>query len=597
MSENWYNNFMNSTGFDIKPKMPESIAKTGKKEQTFIKNYDGADSQPKPAKLGVPGTITGPGNIVTGTMPLKDSIAPKNQPYKDPYPESNVLLQKNGIQPVYPTQQSDWQAVAVGNDIAPSKQLNAPASTFIPDSKPTGGFKVEWMKAVSENRNLTYAYAATGFGAIAILSGGVFVVKKGSKYEKQYAAVAGISTVLALILLGIFYTSDEESSKSEKQLAGYEENQRKVLEKTNFSPPFNPLQRDQTTPKVYQHQNDAENTVQDRYNIQGKNTKTMEGPRDNTGYRRQIPTPDQRKTIGSKDLMRSPGNYNMDDGTFNEYMRRMNGESIPQLVKSHPYYTFNAEWDHRSQIDDSDRFFGITDEPSQMLRKSIYRQPKIQQAGAKRMHLKDPPPGSVQPLQKIHPMMDQDMQQTGPAFLAGPTSEKMSGSTNEQPIFDDIKIPDMSNEAKIINAQDLLKERMSLNPADNLQQVDKDFLKQENVMSERKRAILSGQFSLPPEREALNMKEVPNHEPPKTIKLDQGRVIPPNQLPAPLETQKLSENSEIKNSIHLTPEENQPVNQEKPSVVEDSENAFLSAFLEKTTPSQSVVDSAIQNSR
>lgn len=597
MTDKWYNEFMDSTGFAVKQKIPESVSKTGSKEREFIQQYQGSDSQPPPPKLGVPGTITGPGAIISGTLPTQDSNAPNNQPFREPYPNSNVLLNKDGIKPVYPTEQKDWQAVGIGPNVAPSSQLNAPASKAIPNSKPSGGFKVEWMKGSSENRNVNYAYAASGFGALAVLSGGAFALKKGNKYEKQYGGVAALSTVIAFILLGLYYSSSsEEPNGAENQLAGYLPDQRKVLQDTNFAPPIYPLQRDQQTPKVYQSVGDAENNVQDRYNSQGLDTNSLEGPRENTGYRRSMPTPDGRKTLAASELMRSPGNSNMDDGTFHEYMRRMNGEAPSQLVKSHPYYTFNAEWDHRSQIDDSDKFYGITDEPSQMLRKSLYRNPKIQQAGAKRMHLKDPPPGSVQPLQKVHPMMERDTEATGPAFFAGP-GEKMMGSTNQQPIFDEIQIPDMNHEDKIVNAQDLMKERMSLNPAESLPSVDKDFLKPENVMSDRKRAMLTGQYAAPPERENLNMPPKPTHGPPETIDLNKGRIMPDHQPPAPIETQKAPEKMDLNNSIHSSPEENQPVNQENPSVAEDSEHSFLSAFLEKTTPSQSVIDSALQSRR
>lgn len=185
----------------------------------------------------------------------------------------------------------------------------------------------------------------------------------------------------------------------------------------NMPQGVNPLQRDQRNVVPYPQPTDLPTDFQQRMDAQGTDTNLMEGPRAHLGYRRGPPTPDGRKTLAANKLMRSPGNNNMDAGTFNEFMRRLDGEAPNQFYQAHPYMTFAPQFENRSQIDDAESVFGISTQPGQMLRQSIYREPKIQQAGAKTMHLKDPPPGSVQPLEKVHPWLQKDESGQEPAVM------------------------------------------------------------------------------------------------------------------------------------------------------------------------------------
>lgn len=582
MQEAWVNEFMQSTGFGTKLTVPQtSPSSTGTKEQRFIQQYQ--DSiPPPPAEKGIPGTIEGAGAFLTGRMPVNQSLSTTN--FETPYPQSNILLNKDGTRPIRPTQQVHYQAPGIGNVGPANESVPNPASQFIPGSKATGGFKIkEGMEGNDKNREETYKYVSIGFAVVAVLSGlGVTMVDSrfDSKKEKGLIGVAGVSTILAISFLVVYFRSgDGSGTKSPEALVGYRENGRKLLQETGFSPPYYPQQRDQADREIAPNPPDAMNTMGDRMKHQGTDPNLLEGPRANVGYKRSMPTPDGHPVLPAKQLMRSPGNYNMDSGTFEEYMRRMNGEAPPQVVQSHPYYTFNAEWDHRPQIDDSDRFHGIVDEPNQMHRKAIYRQPKLQQAGAKRMHLKDPPPGSVMPLGKTHPWLENDESGTGPAFFAS-AGEKLVAEVRNSHVQDMIHPSKEGPTIEILDddqgqtAADMMKERLRLDGEEAVGQADPDFLKPEEVMSERKMRAKTKQYQQPPKREALG---VPKEAPPRTLNLDKGRKMPP--------------------SIHDSAEDSQPVNQEMPSKAEDASDMFLSAFLEKTTPDDSTIEEAMNSRR
>ena len=174
-----------------------------------------------------------------------------------------------------------------------------------------------------------------------------------------------------------------------------------------------PQRRDQPDADPFRPPPDPMNTFEDRLLFQGTDPNSLEGPRAGVGYQRS-PLPEGRKTLPVAALMRAPEDSNMDAPTFAEYMRQLGGELPNQFYQAHPYYTFNAEWDKRTQIDDDQTQFGISSSPDQMNRKFKYKDPRIQQAGAKTSHLKDPPPGAVPPLEKTHPWLERDENGTAP---------------------------------------------------------------------------------------------------------------------------------------------------------------------------------------
>lgn len=583
MQEPWVNEFMQSTGFGNKLSVPQSApSSTGVREQRFIQQY-GESIPPPPAALGIPGTIEGQGAYLTGQMPVSKSLSTTQ--FEAPYPKSNILLNKDGTKSIQPTQQRKWQSPGIGDPQISNDLGNYPASEFIPGSKATGGFRVKESQGAAKEKNEGLKYGSIAGAVVAILAGaGVTMNRDNPTREKSFWGVLVVGTIAAITLLVLYLRSGEDGTKAPENLVGYRENGRKLLQKTGFSPPYYPQQRDQPDPEIYPNAPEQMDTFGKRMQEQGTNSDKLEGPRANVGYYRGAPTPDGRRTLPSNQLMRSPGNQNMDEGTYDEYMRRLQGESIPQVVQSNPYYTFNAEWDHRPQIDDSSRFHGIADEPGQMHRKSIYRDPKLQQAGAKRMHLKDPPPGSVMPLSKTHPWMEKDESGTGPAFFASP-GEKLTAEMGGAHVQDMLHPRKNTPEIEILedtstaesNAASMMKERLALDERnEHAPKADPEFLKPQEVMSDRKRRQMMKQYQQPLEREEI---EPFKQSPPETIKLDKGRIMPKQM------------------DIHGSPEENQPVNQEQPTRAEDAEDMFLSAFLEKTTPDQAVIEKEMQSRR
>jgi hypothetical protein len=181
-----------------------------------------------------------------------------------------------------------------------------------------------------------------------------------------------------------------------------------------------PQRRDQADASPFRPPPDQMDTFEQRLIAQGTDPDLLEGPRAGLGYRR-APLPGGRAPLAASALMRAPENSNMDEATFTEYMRQMNGEMPNQFYQAHPFYTFNANWDTRSQITDDQEHFGISSSPGQMNRKWKYKDARLQQAGARTSHLKDPPPGAVPPLDKTHPWLERDESGTdSPASMVTP---------------------------------------------------------------------------------------------------------------------------------------------------------------------------------
>lgn len=245
--------------------------------------------------------------------------------------------------------------------------------------------------------------------------------------NKSWLGASVASFVLAGGSLALYLSARSNENSTEENMQGSSStfvaggepigDDRVALMGRNMPRGVNPLQRDQRNVVPYPQPTDYPTDFQQRLDAQGTNSNLLEGPRAHLGYRRAPPTPDGRQTLPANKLMRSPGNNNMDSGTFNEFMRRLSGEAPNQFYQAHPYMTFAPQFENRSQINDAESVFGISTQPGQMLRQSIYREPKIQQAGAKTMHLKDPPPGSVQPLEKVHPWLQKDESGQEPAVM------------------------------------------------------------------------------------------------------------------------------------------------------------------------------------
>lgn len=384
-------------------------------QEDFFKSTGFAQSLPRP--LAPPPSVKSPppalegffqnGQRPVGHGPIPNSVTTGNQPvlpgkmpakqFPKPFPTENVLLHKDGSVPTYPTEQTGWQAPGIGNVV----NTKSAQSKNISHAVAKGGyvFSKERMSAASTKDKVSLGLVSGSF-----LCGLGYVLRRNKKTKEPaiwllffflFAVLAAVSNFTGL------FSDPEKQGALPKDMDGA-----KTITLKNVRDP-NPY----PAPVL------PSDTIADRFAAQKTNTASLEGPRRDMGYYRGDPTPDGMPVLKDNILMRSASQWNMDKGTFDEYMRRLNGENIPQIVQSHPYYAVNAAFEERGQINDSDTIYGIADTPSQSLRKSPYRQPRIQQAGAKTMHLKNPPPGAVRPLEKVHPWLSKE-EPTRPAIIA-----------------------------------------------------------------------------------------------------------------------------------------------------------------------------------
>ena len=412
----WQDDFLKSTGFA--KTLPRVKAPPPAKQQSPKEFEDFFRSGLKPAAHGpVPNTVTTPNQpVLPGKLPIENSPGI----FRKPFPNENVLLNKDGSVPTYPTHQTGWQAPGIGN-VVPRAMVDEPQSHYVPGAAAKGGYKFvtaavdKMTEKLSEKFSEKLSVSSTkdkvsiGLLFCAGASGVAYLFRR-QKKTREPAIWLLMFFVFALLsalshFTGVFSEKQKGNITNESILNTDRLDPAVQLRDTKD---FNPY-----PPPPYPADN-----IADRFAFQKTNTSTLEGPRRDVGYYRGAPTPpDGTPTLQENQLMRSAAQWNMDPGTFNEYMRRLNGENIPQIVQSHPYYAVNAAFEERAQINDSDTLYGITDQPSQANRKFPYKQPRMQQAGAKSMHLKNPPPGAVRPIEKTHPWMDKE-EPSGPAIIA-----------------------------------------------------------------------------------------------------------------------------------------------------------------------------------
>jgi hypothetical protein len=318
-----------------------------------------------------------------------------------------------------------------------STALKKPASVFERAIGSTRGVDTETNK-----RN--YMIGAIVFGVMTIVSGSRWAKSNGYNggRDKSWAASTIVLLSLASVSTWLYVQEDKivVPSGSGEGMHGAGQGKRRALMRDNLGSSggtaIQPRQTDQLDVNPYPKMDDPANGIQARMDYAGVDTNKLEGPRSNIGYRRSPATADKRSRLKARDLMRSAGNYNMDDGTFDEYMARMDGETPNQFHQTQPYMPFAADWDKaHGEIDDSNRYFGIGDSPSQSNRRWVYKEPRMQQGGARTMHTKDPPPGSVNPVSKIHPWLDVDQSGVeGPVMLGGEVreNEKLTGTDTGQ---------------------------------------------------------------------------------------------------------------------------------------------------------------------
>lgn len=291
-----------------------------------------------------------------------------------------------------------WAAVGVGGN-QNDPELGRVAARRFRSERATG------TSTKLGKRELGIMIGAATFGFV------VSVVKwngkRGNPAASKQWAVASVVFLGAIATASYYY----KYSGNVEEMGG-----RLPIGDNNF--PVVPIQRGQPDAAVYRKVPDPQDNKQQRMRRVGLDGSDIEGPRANYGYQRGKVTEEDYQRLQESELMRSARNMNMDKGTFNEYMARLDGEAMNQFVQKQPYMPFTAEWAERTKIDDMSAKFGVSTGPDPANRKYKYKDTRMVQAGAKTMHTKDPPPGSVPPLEKTHPWMEKDMSgQDAPVLL------------------------------------------------------------------------------------------------------------------------------------------------------------------------------------
>jgi hypothetical protein len=516
-------------------------------KQYDLSQYQRQASNPPNSLQHVPPANT----LLPGQLPTHKGL--QQREYQKPFPESNVLG-RAGIPDMPRTREQSWDAVGIGPN-KPKSAYVKPASTFV--EKMTAG------AASDKERNLMLA--AGIFGGVTFVAGVGWTMSrdKSTGIGKGLGPVAGVSFLITMVMV-ILYTQESKSAASTASAA---ENQtgRKTLMKYNLGDKqVRPYQRDERDNKVFGQSPDPMDSYADRMARQNTNTGHMEGPRKMLGYNRSPSAPNippGLERLPSSQLMRDPRMQNMDEGTYNEYMARLDGEAPNQFHQSHPYMPMSAQWDNRTQIDDGSTVHGIGTAPGQTMRKSKYKDPRMDQAGAKTMHLKDPPPGSMQPLNKTHPWMEQDESGSEMPRMMSTSNERQSG----------------------VDMQSFVQERMQNTPAVELQGGQKplpQFLQPEETMSDRKRSI--------------NRAELPQPSHPEVLPGRQNVAPPPRQL----------SDRQALNMQNPMPEQNQAtVHSDAPDMMDYNDahvapvSTLADAFTEKRTPSEEEIQKEVLDVR
>lgn len=267
--------------------------------------------------------------------------------------------------------------------------------------------------AVSDTKNKKLAYAIV---FAMLLFGGALFTGSGYRKESDKTKKSRLLIITFMLASGgfgsTFYAWKEYNEDKIKKKGSSTQEESMVL-KTRSAP----------DPII------APNPPEPRMRPRAWNTEmqTGEGPKPGLRYEFENP-PDNMKRLGIKDLMRNTGGPQMTDEEMKKYMARLEGYAVDQYHGVDPSMAFAAERSHFVHNNDDEKVYHIGGEPGRYQTKWPARDPRIDQAGAQRMHLKDLPPGVVPPAKsEVHPWMEQDMSgKEPPVMLNNDHSEKQS---------------------------------------------------------------------------------------------------------------------------------------------------------------------------
>lgn len=445
-----FSNFMKTTGFTDTNNVPKKVdnppLSQGQSTPGFVSHYNKSNPSNTPVVPGQigpkspSGQVTPYNGLIPGHLPQKNQLNHALIDQNEPYPNSD-LLGKVPFTDRQPSRIQDWRATGIGPEsdrISPGNIAESPPEQGRLQPPFTGNFKyvkkdfdgpMPQPSKVEKMLAGNYLYAIYVFGAATMLSTGIWARTSGEMWGV-------VALLCAAITISMWLKNKKEGQTGAKENFNVDHNQLKYDAKpsivgetdTSAKQIYRPRKNNEPDPNPYPKPLDSQTDTQTRLDAQGMNQSNVEGPRNDYWYKRG-PTPENRARVKNKDLMRNAKQYNMNERDLEEYMARLDGEAPDQFYQAHPYMPFSANWEHRQTIDDTDTIHGIAGEPGTYNRKWAYRDPKIQQAGAKTMHTKDPPPGSNVYLNKVHPWMEPKNQVYSKPFDIDEYTEFMSGNS------------------------------------------------------------------------------------------------------------------------------------------------------------------------
>lgn len=477
-----YDNFMRATGFGGTNTVPQAAPNppfsVGGSTRQFVSHSDSSNPRAVPYVPGQmgpqPGSQRGqltPNNgLVPGHLPSNLNINPTLRQQQDALTNTNLL----GQQPFVvgePGRVQDWRATNVGPEtdkrqpghvaVSPPNQgylMPTFTGTIHKEAKPEDGpfpivanapsddplFKTpvldateaklvqgpgyDMLRKVEKMVGGNYRVAAYIFGAATLASTVAWM-----HYGSAWVVATLICASITVFMLSKLNKESARGGHRENNKANaYESRHTMRSWDTSNKQEFRPLKEGQPDFNPYPKPLDTQSSTHTRMQAQGLLESNVEGPRSDYWYKRG-PTPANRERVKTKDLMRSANMYNMNERDFDEFMARLDGEAPDQFYQAHPYMSVSPFWENRQQINDMDTVHGVSTAPGTFNRKWAYKTPRIQQAGAKTMHLKDPPPGYGDAIgSKVHPWLQPPNNVVSKPFDTDDFIEKMKGDVSSE---------------------------------------------------------------------------------------------------------------------------------------------------------------------
>lgn len=369
------------------------------------------------AAAGVPGELSGSRpyaslkltpqqGLVPGHMPISKSL--DRAPKSNPFPDEALLNKPSYSGPI--SHPIDLRAIGVGKESdrnSPGQLAQAPPTGF------GGKVKTSVEKMIASTGNGIYGTSVIILGCltVAII---IYATRSTIRKSEFDRGVWGVAFLFAFVTAAMWWSN----SRGEKERGI-------VIDSNRNRQVFQPRGILDKDPLPYPKTMDSPMSFEEQMRQQGVDINNIEGPRAGYGYKHG-PTPANQRPLQTSELMRSAAMYNMGESDFNDYMARLEGRAPDQFVQAHAYHPLSAQWDHRSQVDDAERVFGIASAPGRHSMKFKAVDPRIQQAGAKTSHLKDPPPGAVEPIDRVHPWLDNE-RASGSSFDMDVYATRMTG--------------------------------------------------------------------------------------------------------------------------------------------------------------------------